>query len=169
MVSNQVYVYNTINDSLLKKINTNEEPHALELDANGMLWVACSGGFQSSRPALHLIDPSNLEILKTFEVTDINKSFGDIALNSDGTQLYYLLDGLFRIGIDDSALASNPLVSENSRNFYAMDVDPKNDEIYLADAIDYQQRGQVYRYDSSGHLIYSFKVGLIPGFFYFAN
>ena len=36
---------------------------------------------------------------------------------------------------------------------------------YVADAIDYQQQGIVYRYSSEGELIDEFYVGIIPGAF----
>jgi len=44
-------------------------------------------------------------------------------------------------------------------------VDPKNGDVYVADAIDYQQDGIVYRYTKEGKLIDQFYVGIIPGAF----
>ena len=36
---------------------------------------------------------------------------------------------------------------------------------YVADAIDYQQKGIVYRYSPEGELLDEFRVGIIPGAF----
>ena len=45
--------------------------------------------------------------------------------------------------------------------------DASNGEIYVSDAIDYLQRGSIYRYSASGNLIDQFKAGIIPGGFCF--
>ncbi|MBR7097583.1 MAG: YncE family protein, partial [Alistipes sp.] len=37
--------------------------------------------------------------------------------------------------------------------------------VYIADAIDYQQQGKVYRYSATGELLDEFYVGIIPGAF----
>ena len=44
-------------------------------------------------------------------------------------------------------------------------VNPVNGEVYVADAIDYQQQGMIYRYSPEGKLIDEFYVGIIPGAF----
>lgn len=44
-------------------------------------------------------------------------------------------------------------------------VSPKNGDVYVADAIDYQQQGMIYRYTEDGELVDEFYVGIIPGAF----
>ena len=44
-------------------------------------------------------------------------------------------------------------------------LDPSNGDVYVADAIDYQQQGQILRYSQDGELLDSFYVGIIPGAF----
>ncbi len=48
---------------------------------------------------------------------------------------------------------------------YGLTVNPVNGEVYVADAIDYQQQGMIYRYSSDGKLIDEFYVGITPGAF----
>ena len=50
---------------------------------------------------------------------------------------------------------------------YGLSVNPKNDEIYVADAIDYSQSGVCYRYTSDGELLDKFRVGINPNMFVF--
>ena len=47
----------------------------------------------------------------------------------------------------------------------AVAVDPVNGDVYIADAIDYQQQGMVLRYSSDGKELDRFYVGIIPGAF----
>ena len=49
--------------------------------------------------------------------------------------------------------------------YYGLTVDPSSGEVYVADAIDYQQQGKIYRYSASGEEIDEFYVGIIPGAF----
>ena len=44
-------------------------------------------------------------------------------------------------------------------------IDPNTSEVYVADAIDYQQKGIVYRYSPEGELLDEFRAGIIPGAF----
>ena len=51
--------------------------------------------------------------------------------------------------------------------FYGLDVDPISSEIYVADAIDFVQRGMVYRFNPEGMPVDTFRTGIAPGAFCF--
>ncbi|MDE5871954.1 MAG: YncE family protein, partial [Muribaculaceae bacterium] len=53
-------------------------------------------------------------------------------------------------------------VPSNGKYFYSMTVSPLNNDIFVADALDYQQPGVIYRYSADGSLIGHFEAGLIP-------
>lgn len=67
--------------------------------------------------------------------------------------------------INSDALPAAPLIEERSTIYYGLTVNPDNGEIYVADAIDYQQRGIIYRYTPAGSLIDQFYAGINPGAF----
>jgi hypothetical protein len=46
-------------------------------------------------------------------------------------------------------------------------LNPENNEIYIADAIDYTQDAIIYRFSQKGILIDSFKTGINPSDFLF--
>jgi len=46
-------------------------------------------------------------------------------------------------------------------------VDPYSSEIYVADAIDFVQRGMVYRFSPEGVAVDTFRTGIAPGGFCF--
>jgi hypothetical protein len=48
-------------------------------------------------------------------------------------------------------------------NFYKMAVNPGNNEIFVTDANDYQQKGNVLRYNNEGALISVMQADIIPG------
>ncbi len=58
-----------------------------------------------------------------------------------------------------------PFLEYRDTKYYGLTVNPVNGEVYVADAIDYQQQGMIYRYSPEGKLIDEFYVGIIPGAF----
>jgi hypothetical protein len=58
-----------------------------------------------------------------------------------------------------------PVIESRGTKYYGLTVSPTNGDIYVADAIDYQQQGAVYRYTAEGELVDEFYVGIIPGAF----
>ena len=49
--------------------------------------------------------------------------------------------------------------------YYALGVAPDTEEVYVGDALDYQQRSIIYRYSSEGELLDTFTAGVIAGDF----
>ena len=62
-------------------------------------------------------------------------------------------------------LPVKPFLEQRETIYYGLTVDPTTGDVYVADAIDYQQQGKVYRFTSDGKLIDEFYVGIIPGAF----
>jgi hypothetical protein len=69
--------------------------------------------------------------------------------------------------ITAETLPDTPLIAQGDHLFYGLGIDPVSSEIYCSDAIDYLQKGIVFRYSSQGKLRDSFLAGIIPGFFAF--
>lgn len=168
--SNQVWIFDTQNDKLITKINTNIQPQYIEFDQNNNIWVSCTGGFNGGKSALYHIDSKTDSVLNIFEADNSSQKIGEIEMNGSREQLYYLRDnGLYRININTVSAPTSPFIAQGSRLFYGFSVDPTTDEIYICDAIDYQQKGVVYRYDIAGNQVDAFKTGIIPGDVYFLN
>ncbi len=62
-------------------------------------------------------------------------------------------------------LPVRPFLEYRDTKYYGLTVNPFNGEVYVADAIDYQQQGMIYRYSPQGELIDEFYVGITPGAF----
>tara|TARA_R110002096_G_scaffold21498_7_gene69871 strand:+ start:14225 stop:15259 length:1035 start_codon:yes stop_codon:yes gene_type:complete len=168
MDSAQILVIDVQSDQIINRIKTPVEPNKILQDVNGNLWVACSGGFSEDYTALVQINPSNEQIIKTITSNDLSNSINNLEMHPSKSSLFYLMSGdLFEISISDSTLPSQALVSGDGKLFYGLGVDVVANEIYVSDAIDYQQHGVVFRYDFNGNQISHFRAGIIPGDFIF--
>jgi len=169
-VNNTIMVVNSDTDVLTDSIIVGVEPNSMVIDKEDQLWVLCSGGFMNDEmPTLWKINAQTHEILKQFTFTDIQKSPDNLCVNGAGDSLYFLNNGVFAMSIHDQQLPDNVLIDKNNRNYYSLGIHPVDNEIYVSDALDYNQNGLVYRYSTTGKLISSFEAGIIPGCFAFNN
>ena len=89
----------------------------------------------------------------------------ELQLNKAGDTLYWLNGGVWRMSIEASTLPTAALLSSGFTSSYGLTLDPSSEDIYVSDAIDYQQNGMVFRYSVEGEAIDSFGVGICPSAF----
>lgn len=180
--SNKLLVIDTQKDELCDSIILSSwQPKSMKLDKNGKLWVITDGGysaggetFKNENPHLYRIDAKTrtVEIDQVLEADEANVQ---IALNGNADVVYIINNDIYRMSVNDSKLPATPFIlaptddNGNRHKLYGIGVDPKNGDIYVADAVDYRQSGAVYRYASSGSLIDQFRVGITPNGFAFTN
>ncbi len=90
-----------------------------------------------------------------------------LTMNGAGDALYLLNGGVYRMAITDGALPGTPFIAAEGRNLYGLGVDPANGDVYVADAVDYTQRGRLFRNTAGGSAITDFLAGRIPNGFVF--
>ncbi len=159
----KVYVIDTSNDQITDSITVSMGGNSIVADANGKLWVMCS----SASSKLYRIDPVSMQVEELYTFPNSSDSPWRLNINSGSDTLYYLNKDVYRMPISASALPGSPFVATDGRNLYGIGVEPNSGVVYVADAIDYVQRGTVYRYKADGSLINSFQAGIIPGEFCF--
>ena len=141
------------------------------IDKFNKIWVLCDGGWVKSGtggriPMLQRIDPSSRKIDESFSLTsDANPS--RLTINATGDSILFINAGIWKLGVNQTSVGDHPILAAGKHLYYCLAVDPGTSEIYLSDAIDYQQNGIIYRYSSLGAKIDSFKAGIIPGSFCF--
>ena len=167
--NNQVLVIDVNTNIIIDSIMVGREPNSLVIDVFGNLWVLCSGGVNEALPELVQINTSTHSVMNSFLFNSISESPNSLGIDGSGTNLYYLNSSLFKHSISATALINSPFISSGNSVYYGFGINPYNNEIYLADAIDYVQAGKVYRYDISATLIDSFAVGIIPQDFTFLD
>lgn len=167
VTNNQLLIINPQNDQLVGSIPVGENPNSLVIDKNNKIWILCDGGISSTNPQLIQYNPANRTIEQIFIFPTISQSPNRLKINTTGTILYFLNDNVYQFNITDNNLPSSPIIPSNGTIFYGLGIDPSNNDIYVADAIDYVQNGIVFRYNASGGLIHQFNAGIIPNGFLF--
>lgn len=180
--NDQVYKIDTRINETVDSITVTKQPNSIVTDKNGKLWVLSDGGYEGSpygqeMAALTRIDPVTFTIEATFRFPDMALSPAKLCIDGAKEKLYFInggfgtqdmaQTGICRMKITDTALPTAPLIPQGSRTFYGLGVDPVSGDIYVSDAIDYTQRGVVYRYDANGTQIDQFKTDITPGYFCF--
>lgn len=166
LTNNQLLVLNLQTDSIIKRTQLIRQPGSMVKDKNNNLWVLCNGGFDEMIPRLYQINTSG-DIIQVVNFDNINQYPSSLLINQNKDQLFYFNEGIYRMSITDQSIPSQPFIEKNGRLFYGMGFHPVSSELYVADAIDYQQRGKVYRFDLEGNEVATFQAGIIPSGFIF--
>lgn len=166
---NRIVKIDTTTDSIVGELEVGVQPSSLVLDCNNKLWTLCDGGYADSpygyeTPALYRIDAETFSLEAMFEFKSGNRP-SELQLDGKKRNLYWLNDDVWKMAVDDSALPQKPFLPYRDTIYYGLTIDPTTGEVYVADAIDYQQQGLIYRYSAEGELIDEFYVGIIPGAF----
>jgi hypothetical protein len=168
---NTILMIDTRTDTIVGEIKTGKQPGGLVIDKNKKIWTLCDGGWAKSGtttrlPMLQCIDPTTRTIEKSFSLTADAKP-SRLAINGNRDSLLFINNGIWKFGVDQTTMGNHPFLSVENHLYYSLAIDPQTSELYLSDAIDYLQRGIIYRYSAMGAKIDSFKTGIIPGAFCF--
>lgn len=166
--SNKLYVIDSANDIITDSITISFGANAIVEDKNGKLWVLCSGKpAQGMHASLYRIDPLSRTVESTYTFSHASDAPWRLHINGSNDTLYFLNGDCYRMDINEHVLPASPFILADGRNFYGIGIHPANGQVYIADAIDYVQRGKIYVYNADGGLETSFLAGIIPGAFYF--
>lgn len=170
---NSILKIDTDTDEVVESLTVGIQPNSIVLDCNGKIWAICDGGFEGSpygneAPSLYCIDAATFSIEKQFHFAK-GSSPRSLQLSGDGHTIYWINDAVWRMDVDAQVLPLQPFLESRHTKYYGLAIDPDNSQVYVADAIDYQQPGMVYRYSPQGELYDKFYVGITPGAFCFVN
>jgi hypothetical protein len=160
----EVMVINTLTNKIVDSVKVAVEPESMVLDRNNMLWVLCNGGWARNNFAeLIQININTKKIEKRLVFSNKLASPSCLNIDGNGETLYYLDGGVRKMSIASLSLPSTPYIPEGSHYFYKFGINPVNGDIFITDAIDFQQQGVVMYHDKNGELISSLKADIIPG------
>ena len=166
----KVIIINTSLNTIVGEVPVGKGVNSIALDKNNKIWVLCNGGINEETPRIVQFNPTNRAIEKTILFTDITHSPSNLTFNDVKDEFVFINQNVFKMSINDNSIPATPFITRTTGNlFYGLGISPINNEIYIADAKDYVQKGDVYRYSYSGSLIHQFEAGIIPGNFLFFN
>ena len=166
---NRILKIDTRTDSVVDELVVGIQPTSLVLDCNGKMWTITDGGYEGSpygyeAPSLYRIDAETFSIEKRFKFK-LGDDPAEVQLNGTGDKIYWLNDDVWEMDVTADNLPVKPFLEYQGTIYYGLTVDPQSGDVYVADAIDYQQQGMVYRYSQDRELLDEFYVGIIPGAF----
>lgn len=179
--NNKIYKIDTDQDMVAGELEVTKQPNSIVLDKNGKLWALSDGSYIGSPygkeiAALNRINLSTFTVEAKFSFLLEEFAPSRLCINGDKDIIYFIRggykstseeNGVYKMSIDATALPTKPLIKQGTKIFYGLGVDPKSSDIYVSDAIDYKQNGQIERYSTDGVLIDQFKVGVLPSSFCF--
>lgn len=166
----RVEVIDITTDTKIKHIDLNAPASSIAMDATGNIWVLAEKDLEGNTALLARIDTASADMNGSMAFGN-DESPSDLTLSPNGDTFYFLMDGVRKFSTNSlpSSTADMPvLIADNGRTLYALGINKAGDRIYLADALDYNQKGTVLVYDASSYMeTTSFKAGVIPGAFLF--
>ena len=166
---NRIIKIDTRSDEVVQSLEVGIQPNSLALDCNGKLWTVTDGGYEGSPfgyepPALVCIDAERFEVEKRFSFA-LGDACSEICLNGEKNRIYWINRDVWEMDVNAAEPPSQPFIKAGDTLYYGLTVAPQSGDVYVADAIDYQQSGRIYRYSREGSLIDQFSVGITPGAF----
>lgn len=180
--ANKVYKIDTRTDSVVDSLEVTMQPNSIVADKFDNIWVLSDGGYAGTpagqeTAALTRIKTSTFTIDYVYMLPTNESSPTKLCTDGLAENLYFIngawggsvpMGGICEVTLLNTTSPKVELIiPEEGTLFYGLGIDPSNSDIYVSDAIDYTQKGMVYRYSSKGELIHQFQADIIPGYFCF--
>jgi hypothetical protein len=160
-------------DEVLQYMELREGAYDIVLDANNWLWVMCAGDFNVPvNGALYKVDPKEFELLTEYPFGGLAYFGNALKLSNNGLQLYFAVPNpaggftqtdIYRMNIFSNTLPSAPLFSGAGKYVYGFGVDELQGELYVLDAVQGGQKGNLIRVNlDNGQEISTYGVGYFP-------
>jgi len=163
-----IYTLDAVNDVITDSTEIGlPSPNSLEMDAQGNIWVLCGGESWNNLKGGLVKFNNNLNKLETYEFSSFS-SASHLSFTNDGDSLYFLFEGVKKMGISETSIPTSSYIETPSgASFYSLGIQPITGIIFIGDAVDFVQKGKVYKYSASGSLQQTFDSDINPGRFYF--
>lgn len=160
-------VLNTNSNSITNNIKLNAaNTNGIVIDKYSRVWVAKSANTALSLAAKFYCLDASYGVVDSIVFNNGDKP-NTITINKAGDRIYYLTDeGVKAVSIEDKA--PTLLIPSNNRYFYGLSIDPKEEDIYVADVIDFVQPARTYRYSKDGTEKQAFTTGVGTNNFVFS-
>ncbi len=160
-----LYEIDPLRDIISDSIFIGQGAQSIVADKKDRLIIAC-GGYKIPQSDTKIV-MLNLNTKKPDRIIPVSVNYpSSLAINANRDSVYFLNTNVYKISIDDLTIGS-PFISAQNRQYYGLGLDVRSNQIFVADAIDYVQKGKVYVYSSGGNEVTNFDVGINPSGFCF--
>lgn len=167
---NTVSIIETSADQVLRTVEVGDNPTGVMTDQQGRVWVVCVGAYNDfSDPdddtpgKVYVLNGSSGDIMKSLTV---GGHPGRLALNPLNGKAYLLNNGVMELNMNDLSISEESFI-EGSWYGIGINLTGEEPSLWLTDPKNYNQNGEVVRFDFDGNEINRFGAGLIPGGMYF--
>jgi DNA-binding beta-propeller fold protein YncE len=162
----QLLLIDVNSDNIDKSITLTTEPLSLAV-ARNFIYVLCSGGFSQSLPYLYKINTESGSKEDSMQVGDLSTYPSELSYDPVNDRLLWIDEnGIQKCSTSDLS-DFELLIDGKDRIIYGLEVNPWNGDIFVSDAKNYVERGEVFHYSSEAELLQQFPTGIIPGAFGF--
>jgi DNA-binding beta-propeller fold protein YncE len=163
---NKILIIDSETDQIADSITVGIQPNSMVIDKNGKLWVLADGGYENNPygyeiPSLYCINTANLTVEQKFDFR-LNDSPSSLCINNTGDTIYFINKSVWRMSVLDTNLPPQPFIPYNGTLYYGLGISPHTSEIYLTDAIDYVQKGKMYKYTPQAICVDTVTTGICP-------
>ncbi|MDR2825095.1 MAG: YncE family protein [Prevotellaceae bacterium] len=147
----------------------------IRADKNGMIWVMANGNYDDLPPSLTVINSQNDQIVETlnlnisnFDICGDSLYFYGSVFNTE-TYKYNVSYGIVDINLRKQ-VASEIITDGTETQIvapYGIIVNPKNGDIFISDALNYNSHGKVYCFNRNGVQKWNRSAGISPSHFCF--
>lgn len=166
-----VSIISTSTDTVVKTLVVGNAPSGIEVDADGDVIVKCDGAYNDfSNPnddtpgSLVIINVNADTIAAVIPLPLATYGHpGRSSVSKKGYGFVQVNTGILKFSTSTNTIISDAFITTSSYFPYSLAVDDVTERVYVADAKDYVQPGQVFIYDKTGQQIGRFDTGIIPG------
>lgn len=153
------------------KLTVGLNPGSIQSDADGNVFVISRGNYVEIGRSVKKIATATNEVTTLtgieatgMEIRDLTAYFYDLDYASGNVTVMSMDTPTGEVEKTDFLDGDADIVTP-----YALGVDPVRNDIYMADALDYTSLGDVYCFDPTGGLKFSFEAGINPNGFVFVQ
>ena len=159
---NTIYIINHESDEIIDAFQLDFTINSLKKDNQNRLWIC---GIDQGLGRVICMDASTKTELYSYTFEGENPT--DLFVTEQGHEVYFLSNGVWHINEFTDEIITSPIIPSEGRLFYGLSVN--ENIIYIADAINYVQKGTVWLYDLQTTLLDEWEVGIIPSEFDFID
>ncbi|MES2655699.1 MAG: DUF5074 domain-containing protein [Bacteroidota bacterium] len=166
--TNHISIIDELTDQITDSIATPFAPKSIVQDSAHNLWVLCGDVNATDKKHFILqVDINTQSIIHQWQITTPQTAASKLHINKAGNTLFWIDEGIFKMGIYEQQLPTQAFIEKAGRLFYGFNIDNKRNQIWVSDVKDFNTTSDIYRYDFNGSLVEKLNGGKITSDFYF--